>query len=89
MNYSGFINHELIKFNQFLYASSRDLFVIECKEMDEIISLKPRVRRVYAPPRPPARPATSVPTPTPARTHTPAITPARLISPDGTGVQQF
>ena len=57
--------------------------------MDEIISLKPRVRRVYAPPRPPARPATSVPTPTPARTHTPAITPARLISPDGTGVQQF
>ena len=85
MNHSGFINHELFKFNQFLYASSRDLFVIECKEMDEIISLKPRVRRVYAP----ARPATSVPTPAPARTHTPAPTPARLTSPAGTGVQQL
>ena len=89
VNYSGFINHELFKFNQFLYASSRYLFVMECKEMDEIISLKPRVRRVYAPPRPPARPATSVPTPTPARTHTPAPTPARLTSPAGTGVQQL
>ena len=57
--------------------------------MDEIISLKPRVRRVYAPPRPPARPATSAPTFAHARTHTPAPSPARLTSPAGTGVQKF